>query len=111
MPTTPTTDDVLEERVWEKFAAEAKRRGAIWDLPDDEVAGWAPLRDALKPDPAAPPIPPEKQFPREQWITWPNRRRIALLLCERALDGPEPLDDQRWWQVSFLMQYGGKERI
>lgn len=50
------------------------------------------------------------QFPREQWVVYPNRRAIALSIVARALE-LETITDDQWAQIAFLMAYGGKERI
>jgi hypothetical protein len=57
------------------------------------------------------PLPPgTMQFPREQWLSYPNRRAHALVLANRLLDF-EDLTDEQWHTLGMLMLYGGKERI
>lgn len=51
-----------------------------------------------------------RQFPREQWVVYPNRRAIALSIVARALE-LETITDDQWAQIAFLMAFGGKERI
>jgi hypothetical protein len=56
-------------------------------------------------------IPPEHQFPREQWVTHPKRRRIALITIDRALDLWEQLTEDQRNTVAFLLWHSGRERI
>lgn len=92
----------LEERVTRRWLEAVAERPPLWgfapaDLPDWSDVQWEPL----------PPGTP--QFPREQWVSHPYRRAMTLILCDRMLDFD--LDDEKWLQVCFLMQYGGKERV
>lgn len=94
--------DDMEQRVTEKFAAAAFARiDPQWKL---DVGEWT------FPDFEFEPLPPgTPQFPREQWVTYPNRRMVTLTLIDRALD--LELTDEQWTQLTFLMGFGGRERI
>jgi hypothetical protein len=76
-----------------------------WELPeiDFDMSDWV---DVMKLPPGTPP-----QFPREQWITYPNRRRVVLMIIERSLDIWDTLTDEQRFQVAFLLGNGGRERI
>lgn len=98
--------DELERRVGEKWArAVADRMNPQWQILD--TSSWMlplpPDGDATK-DPLLP------QFPREQWASYPNKRMVALLACDRMLDFDD-LSDEQWMTLCLLMQYGGKTRI
>ena len=93
----------LERRVTEKWVAAAAKRAPEWELPDlwaFDFSNWL----------AHPPALPNNwpQFPREQWLVYPEKRRVTLLICDKALD--QDLSDEEWIHVCLLMQYGGKER-
>ena len=92
----------LEERVTRKWAQAAASRmpessfdASAWHDLDTEWGGTA-----LN----AP------QFPREQWVSYPAKRTVSLMTCDRMLDFEE-LTDEQWMTLSFLMLYGGRERI
>jgi hypothetical protein len=94
--------DVLERRVGEKWVAAAARMPR-WELPEFDMSAWD---EAMKT-----PLPPDvPQFPREQWASYPNRRRVALMIADRLLDFDE-LSDEQWVTLCMVMQYGGKTRI
>ncbi|TQK29396.1 hypothetical protein [Arthrobacter sp. SLBN-53] len=57
------------------------------------------------------PLPPPLQFPRPQWITYPNRRVVILITCDRALDLWDDLTLEQRAQIAFLLEHGGRERI
>lgn len=106
----------LERRVTEKYAAAAQTRQqpdlldafdpSSWsvDLDIDWVA-VAKAADASREEPSAD-LP---QFPREQWVTHPHRRTVLLMVIDRYLDLDLTEDD--WRAVSWLMAFGGRERI
>jgi hypothetical protein len=92
----------LELRVGGKWVAAAAARTPEWSVPDFEfdMSAWTDVA----------PLPPgTMQFPREQWVSYPRRRTMSLLVVDRMLD--LDMNDEQWGQVCFLMQYGGKERI
>ena len=93
--------DGLERRVCEKWIGVAAERMPDWAVPeiDFDRQSWTPPPDTPE---------PVMQFPREQWLTYPAKRTIALLLCDRLLG--MDLDDGAWTQVCYLMRYGGKVR-
>lgn len=96
----------LEQRVTEKFAAKAGERMPETDFGFD-IESWGVGVDAWELDiPLDPNIP---QFPREQWLSYPAQRTVALILCDRMLD--LELDEAQWAQLCFLMQFGGKVRV
>jgi hypothetical protein len=104
--------DVLERRVVEKWVAAAARMPR-WELPEFDMSAWElPEFDMSAWDEAMKtPLPPgTPQFPREQWASYPNRRRVALMICDRLLDFDE-LTDEQWVTLCMVMQYGGKTRI
>ena len=90
--------EALERRVGEKFVAVAAARTPNLPLFDMEIDWWS----------GSPPsdVP---QFPRERWVSYPNRRTVTLTLIDRVLD--LDLDDPQWVQVCWLWQYGGKVRL
>ncbi len=94
----------LEERVTRRWQEAVAARNPQWPTPDVELStDWA---EAMQK-----PLPPgTMQFPREQWVSYPNRRTIVLVLADRLLDFEE-LTDEQWHTLNFLMLYGGKERI
>ena len=89
--------DDLERRVGEKFMAAAVELTPEWPH-NVEMGTWQPM--------AAPAL----QLPREQWVIYPSRRMVALLIIDRMLDF-DSLTDEQWGQVAFLYQYGGRERV
>lgn len=96
--------DELEQRVGEKWATAAAARLTPLPGPFDftDWTDWATIEpDALTTVP---------QFPREQWASYPARRTVTLMICDRMLDFDE-LTDEQWAQVCLLMQYGGKTRL
>ena len=93
----------LERSVTEKFTVKAAERAPDSDL---NVTGWLQTVSEAMQVPIDPNIP---QFPREQWVSYPARRTVVLILCNRMLDFD--LDDAQWTQLCWLMQYGGKERV
>lgn len=92
----------LEKRVTRRWQEAAAARTPQW--PDVELStDWA---EAMQK-----PLPPgTMQFPREQWVSYPNRRTIVLILADRLLDFEE-LTAEQWHTLNFLMLYGGKARI
>jgi hypothetical protein len=98
----------LERRVAEKWAAAAAARIGVYSPGFSfDVAGWF---DSLA-DSGEVSMPDDwPQFPREQWVSYPNKRTAALLLADRLLDFDE-LDDEQWSTLCLLMHYGGKTRI
>lgn len=102
----PTELDELERRVGEKWAREA---AALFpDAPEFDVTTWTPPKA-----PASEPLPqfPLRQFPREQWITYPARRTAVLTACEQVLDGHHGLALDEWQLLCLAMLYGGRVRI
>lgn len=101
--TAPNLDE-LEQRVGEKWAAIAASR-----LPAEafDLSQWAQWGDIEQPPTQSPPT----QFPRERWASYPARRTVTLLTCDRMLDFADALTDEQWMTVCFLMQYGGKTRL
>jgi hypothetical protein len=95
--------DEIERRVGEKWIAAASAR-----IPDNfDVSQWADMVDTDDGQRARPPR--VAQFPREQWASYPAKRRLVLNAVERMLD--TELTDENWARVCLLMQYGGKTRI
>lgn len=91
----------LERRVTEKYIAAAQTRQQP-DLPDlIDIQPWL--------DGQPPLVPPPLQFPRQQWVTVPDRRATALGTVDRLLD--LELNDKSWQTISLLMIFGGRERI
>ncbi|WP_142245552.1 hypothetical protein [Mycobacterium sp. IS-836] len=99
--------DELELRVGEKWAAAAAAR-----IPQDfDLSHWSEVFD-LTDLPPATPLPPDwPQFPREQWLRYPVKRQLTLVLCENLLDRNDELTDEQWMLLCLMMQYGGKVRI
>lgn len=111
MTVRPDLND-LERSVLEKFIA---ARHVDWPLPDDPFDSSSWLADIgsigtvdVATHGAGEPV---MQFPREQWIVRPNLRLVTLMLVDRALDMADRLTDEQWAQVTFLLSFGGKERI
>lgn len=107
--TNPATQPLeeLEARVIRRYL---ELTHIDWPLPEDifDPKEWL---DSLGRDTIANTIPAEYQFPREQWATLPNRRRIALIIVDRSLDLWDTMTDEQRSQVAFLLSYGGRERI
>lgn len=97
--------DALERRVTEKWATAAASR-----IPADvfDPSGWLDGVDMSAWRRNLPPSAP--QFPREQWVSYPNKRTVALLIADRLLDFDE-LSDEQWATLNVVMLYGGKTRI
>ena len=94
--------DELEARVTVKWAAAAAdRMQGFTDIFDPTA--WTTVVDMGAAEPVM-------QFPREQWVSYPAKRTAALILADRMLDFDE-LTDEQWVQVSFIVQYAGRERI
>ncbi len=121
--------DDLEKRVGGRYA---EKMAALWTLPDGEfstVEFGADWTEHLKPvadqgrtieistvgQPLPPPIiplpTPVMQFPREQWITYPQKRTISLLIADRMIDLWDTVAIEQQAQVGYLVLYGGRERI
>lgn len=100
--------DELEKRVGEKFTQAWK------DCPQRMILGEAfnpdHWSDNLSDEWAGVTTEPEPvpQLPREQWVTYPNRRAIALTICETWIDKGWDLSDPTFM---FCYLYGGRERI
>ncbi len=121
MPETTVQLDELEKRVPARFY---EKMAELWPLPNLTVdsADWA---EALRSGPGqlfalgpeqeftieGPVAPPEWQFPREQWLVYPHRRTITLLICDRMIDLWDELTVEQKHQVGFLLTYGGRERV
>lgn len=93
----------IEERVMRKHLAAVADKVPVVDF--DPTSWLAGLDQTSAPAPLADVVP---QFPRERWITYPNRRAVILTLCEvwldKAFDPTDPI-------YLFLLTYGGRERI
>lgn len=96
----------LERRVGEKFAAKASERISDWDGPfDDPFAAGNWLQTA-----PGSPVAPTLQFSREQWVSYPTKRLVALMALDHLLDFPE-LTDEQWSTACLVWWYGGKTRV
>jgi len=91
----------LEHRVRERWVAASVDRTPDWPLPD-RIIEWQPTAELTH--------VAEFQFPREQWVSYPIKRRLALMVADRLLDF-EQLTDEQWQQLCQLIHYGGKTRI
>lgn len=88
----------LEERVRQKYLDAV---GA--DNPAFAAFDWSAwLAEVTVLEPLPPGTPP---FPREQWVTWPNRRTIGLLIADHAIDRG------LLSEAGFLLAYAGRERV
>lgn len=96
--------ETLEQRVGQKWAAAVAARIPHLDMPDDPFD----FSDWLTGDPVPEPV---LEFPREQWATYPAKRTVTLLLCDKLLDKADDLTDEQWMMVGLAMQYGGKTRL
>jgi len=93
----------LEQRVREKLIVANQAAHPEWAELAASFAEWVPKSIELD---LVPPLPDDwPQFPREKWITYPNRRTYGLLLADKAIDLGH-LAEAGW-----LLQYAGKERI
>ena len=88
-----------EKRVLARWMTAAEARGST--IPSDpfDATDWT----TGEPQPAT-----SLQFPRQQWATYPARRKVVLALCDRMLDFADRLTDEQWATLSFLVLYGGK---
>ncbi|MEU9806241.1 hypothetical protein [Mycobacterium sp. NPDC050853] len=88
MPENPfSLDDWFETVDWSNFERSTERR------------------DAIGPE-----------FPREQWVVYPGKRMVILLLVRNVIrlirEKPDhPRNEELFQQVAFLFVYGGKVRI
>lgn len=100
----------LEARVGQKWATAASARAPHFDVTGwtvDFQAWFGTLLEQTDP----PEIPADwPQFPPERWLTYPTRRLLVLMTCDHMLDFDE-LPDEQWFQLCFLMLYGGRERV
>jgi len=94
--------DELERRVTEKFAAKCAELVPAdpFDPSPFDPACWSSSVDFGQ---------PAVQFPREQWVTYPHRRMLALMTADRVLDFE--LTEEQWMQAGMLVAFGGRERI
>lgn len=112
----PTDLDELDRRVTERFIDKTRSE---WDLPETPTLDWSdwlgpatpPAGQTIEISTVGQPLPPPLQFPRPQWITYPNRRVVALIICDRALDMWDDLTAEQRAQIAFLIDHGGRERI
>ncbi|SHX32167.1 Uncharacterised protein [Mycobacteroides abscessus subsp. bolletii] len=56
------------------------------------------------------------EYPREQWMVYPGKRMVTLLLVRNVIrlirEKPDhPRNEELFQQTSFLFMYGGKVRI
>lgn len=93
----------LERRVGEKWVAAVAVRLPEFELLD--LGGWADSASLSFPVTVGP------QFPRETWASYPAKRTVTLLLCEKLLDNAAELTDEQWITLCLAMQYGGKTRL
>jgi hypothetical protein len=102
-----TTLDELEQRVGERFARAAAARTQIPTASASfDVASWF---DGLA-DTGEVALPEDwPQFPREQWVSYPNKRTAVLLLADNLMN--HDLTDEQWSTLCLLMYYGGKTRL
>lgn len=91
----------LERRVGEKWAAAAAARFPA-DVDPFDPSDW------LGDEPHAEPV---MQFPREQWVSYPNKRTAALIVADNMLNNADDLTDMQWTLLCRIMLYGGKTRI
>ena len=85
-----TTLDELEQRVSTKFAAALAERVLPFD-----TSAWLDEDMSITIDfKKIPPGTPQFQFPREQWISYPNRRAVVLTILDRLLDVEVPDERQ-----------------
>lgn len=121
MPETTVQLEELEKRVPARFY---EKMAELWPLPNLTVdsVDWA---EALKSGPGkllnlgteqeftieGTVAHAELQFPREQWVVYPHRRTITLLICDRMIDLWDDLTIEQKSQVGFLLTYGGRERV
>ena len=98
----------LECRVGAKWIAAAAARTPLWSCPADPFGGdmsaWTGAMTR--------PLPPgTMQFPRERWASYPARRRLTLMVCEKLLDAASDLNEEHWMTLCLAMQFGGKTRL
>lgn len=112
----PIDLDELERRVAERFMEKRCSESDISDAPAFDWTEWLspmtpPAGRTIEMSTAGQPLPPPLQFPRPQWITYPNRRVVILITCDRALDLWDDLTLEQRAQIAFLLEHGGRERI
>lgn len=99
---TDTMDlESLERRVIARYMDKCN---VGWKLPDVDPLDMSDWH-------TGPPPADVPQFPREQWIVYPNRRHYVLLIADRMLDFWDDLNDKQRTDVSLLLSFGGRERI
>ena len=98
------TLDQLEQRIGQRWA-----EATAAHIPSDPLD----LKDWLASTLTDPQVYSSNlpQFPREQWVTYPPRRTVSLLLVDNALNAAEKLTESDWLALAFLMTHGGRERI
>jgi hypothetical protein len=101
--------DDLEQRVGQKFAEAAASRVQLPTAKATfDVVSWLAGLDTS----GSVALPDDwPQFPREQWVSYPNKRTAALLFAEHLLDRADELTDEQWSSLCLLMHYGGKTRV
>lgn len=107
--------DALEAGVYRRYAEAVS--ASIPDTPD--FSDWL---DMLSPptkytvDTAlvcADAVTVVPQFPSEQWITYPARRRVSLMLVDQMLNRIADGNTTRDWltMAGILLTFGGRSRI
>lgn len=100
--------EALEANVTERFVAAVAAQ-----VPQLDLSAWlvdeVPWSDWMKrPLPCDSPLPiptPELQFPAPRWVTWPQRRAVALTVASACLSH-DMLTEAGW-----LLMYGGREQV
>lgn len=96
--------DDLERRVVQRYL---EKVNVDWSLPEFsfDFAAWT---DELSSEPVGPAL---LHFPREQWIVYPGRRYVSLLVAERMLNAWDELTLERRHYLAVLLTVGGRERL
>lgn len=106
--------DALEASVAERYLAAMADKMPTVDFSEwlDDIVPWAEwTKRPLPCDPPIhagfefPPFPTDFQFPREKWITYRNRRAVALTLASALLS------HNMLFEAGWLLMYGGRERV
>ncbi|MBE5453459.1 hypothetical protein E3G52_000323 [Mycobacteroides abscessus] len=106
--------EAMEVRVYAAYLNVVRDHTPIWPVPDAWSEWLSEPSQAIVNQPAADGAAPRLQFPREQWVVLPNRRRFVLEIVEGLLNRIAETGECTDMMLAYLatmLTFGGRLRV